>query len=721
MCKPINELAEFGPYVFNLTQRILYRGAGQVPLAPRALALLEYLIQNRDRLVSKNELKIHVWSMPHMADNTIDRQVSDLRRALGEGLNRQSFIETKYKRGWRFAANVVITTETVTKTEVWPEQRTEREESTPKESNHGAFSADNASFRGYPAPDEAGASRKIGFAAAAVTAFALAMFVFLLYKPGADARVVKFTQITNDGRIKRGPLVTDGKRIYFVEFGDASPRIASVAISGGEVVPLHIPMSRATVADISPDGQTLLVESSDSPGGELWTVKTTNGECHRLTAVSGDAAWAPNGSTIAVSRISSLAVGGPMNSFRTMASFLTGEIRAPRWSPDGKRIRFSRFNSKNESISLWELDIRDNQVRPLSGLSQGHEWAAHGSWSHDGNFYFYEAGTHSRQDLWVEPEKVGVFSLDRRKPQRLTNGPASWSWPLPLYNGSDILAINASTRSELSKWDSGSKSWQPEWDGAAAYELDYSRDGRWVVFSEPDHTIWKSKADGSGRVQLTDATLEAHQPHWSADSRNVAFMGQKSDGQWRIFIVSADGGPPEQLSKSGDDQGVPTWSVDGRYILYGERLGRKPRAEMSLHLQDVATREVRTLEHSSGLWSPRFSPDGKYIAAVTSDSKALRIAKWSDGDWNEAARMRLIEYPAWSADSRYIYFTGQREVAHYEVFRFDVPNVRLERVIDLKGFSLADENWFGVAPDGSPLVSRGIFHSEIWMLKCSLP
>ncbi len=567
-----------------------------------------------------------------------------------------------------------------------------------------------------PGPEGAPAKlphMKLGFAFLAAVALVAVMFFIFSPKPSAEARVIKFTQLTNDGRTKSGPLVTDGKRIYFLEPDGPVSRIMSVAIRGGGAVRLGIPMSAANVEDISPDGKTLLVESFDSPGGELWTVDTSSGECHRLTGISGDAAWAPDGRAIAVSRVNSLAIGGDANSFRKAATLASGRIHAPRWSRDGTRIRFSHFDPRNESVSLWEIDTRTSRIRPLTELSDGHELAANGAWSRDGNFYFYQAGTHFRHDLWVQP--------DSRKPVRLTDGPGSWSWPLPLANSSQILAINDSSRSELCRWNFTSKIWEPMWDKAAASELNYSRDGNWVVFSEPDHTIWKSKADGSGRAQLTDASLEAHQPHWSPDSRRVAFMGKKSNGEWRIFMVSADGGPPEQLSKGGEDQGVPTWSPDGRYILYGERLGRKPRAEMSLHLLDAATREVRTLVHSAGLWSPRWSPNGKYIAAITSDSKALRISEWPGNEWNEAARMLFIDNAVWSADSGYVYFNGQRETGHYELFRVDIPTGRLERVVDLKGFSLADENWFGVAPDGSPLASRGAFQSEIWELQCVLP
>jgi Tol biopolymer transport system component len=257
----------------------------------------------------------------------------------------------------------------------------------------------------------------------------------------------------------------------------------------------------------------------------------------------------------------------------------------------------------------------------------------------------------------------------------------------------------------------------------AAFELDYSRDAQWVAYSYfPDHMIWKAKADGSGQVKLTDpdTVLEAHQPHWSPDGSHIAFMGRNKHGQWRVFQVPSNGGVPEELLSTGESWGVPTWSQDGRFLSFGERFSAKRRAEMAIHLLDLRDRRVSEIPGTKGLWSSRWSRDGRYIAAITTDSQAIRIVRWPGSQWKELVRMKYIDNLAWSADSRYLHFDAEDENDHYWLFRLSVPEGKLERIADLATFPW-DENWWGVAPDGTPLGLRATGVSEIYALKCALP
>ena len=166
---------------------------------------------------------------------------------------------------------------------------------------------------------------------------------------------------------------------------------------------------------------------------------------------------------------------------------------------------------------------------------------------------------------------------------------------------------------------------------------------------------------------------------------------------------------------------MPTWSPDGRYLLFGDLLGRRPKAEMSIHLLDLTTRKLQDLPESKGLWSPRWSPDGQFIVAITSDSKAIRVRRWPATEWIELARMDFVDNASWSADSRYVYFNGRDEAFRAWLFRLGVPEGTLERLVKLDGFPGSPENWYGVSPDGSPLGFRGVFTDEVFALKCALP
>jgi len=75
---------------------------------------------------------------------------------------------------------------------------------------------------------------------------------------------VRFTQLTNDGQEKSGALTTDGSRIYFNEtLSDQRPIIVQVPVTGGETVPLSVPLKQPRTLDLSRDGTELLIANDD--------------------------------------------------------------------------------------------------------------------------------------------------------------------------------------------------------------------------------------------------------------------------------------------------------------------------------------------------------------------------------------------------------------------------------------------------------------------------
>ncbi len=150
-------------------------------------------------------------------------------------------------------------------------------------------------------------------------------------------------------------------------------------------------------------------------------------------------------------------------------------------------------------------------------------------------------------------------------------------------------------------------------------------------------------------------------------------------------------------------------------------MNTKRRSEMALYLFDIGNRHLSEIPGTKGLWSPRWSPDGRYIAAITTDSQAIGILCWPGSQWKELVRMRSVDNATWSADSRFIQFNGHTEDMQEWLFRLHVPEGRLERVTGLTNLTWPAETWWGIAPDGTPLGLAGIRAPEIFELKCDLP
>ena len=173
------------------------------------------------------------------------------------------------------------------------------------------------------------------------------------------------------------------------------------------------------------------------------------------------------------------------------------------------------------------------------------------------------------------------------------------------------------------RYDLKSGQFVPFLSGVSAGELDFSRDGKWVTYAEyPEGTIWRSHTDGGERLKLTDGS--AGLPRWSPDGNQIAFISIRPGSPWKIFLISAQGGAPEEILPGDQDESDPTWSPDGKKIAFG----RDPVMHAGIHIVELATRQVTDIPGSENLFSPRWSPDGQHLAALTSDffqTHALRL------------------------------------------------------------------------------------------------
>src|SRR5215467_8297615 len=97
---------EFGPFRLDSGSRLLSRQGEVVSLTPKAADLLLFLIQNRGRLVAKEELISAVWPDTFVEESNLTYYISIVRICLGERQDGGEYIETFSRRGYRFAAPV---------------------------------------------------------------------------------------------------------------------------------------------------------------------------------------------------------------------------------------------------------------------------------------------------------------------------------------------------------------------------------------------------------------------------------------------------------------------------------------------------------------------------------------------------------------------------------------------------------------------------------------
>jgi TolB-like protein len=101
----------FADYSLDTDRRELLRGSAPVAVEPQVFDLLVYLVRNRDRVVSKDDLIASVWDGRTVSDSTLASRINAARKAIGDSGERQRLIRTLQRKGVRFVADVRTNTQ----------------------------------------------------------------------------------------------------------------------------------------------------------------------------------------------------------------------------------------------------------------------------------------------------------------------------------------------------------------------------------------------------------------------------------------------------------------------------------------------------------------------------------------------------------------------------------------------------------------------------------
>ncbi len=394
----------------------------------------------------------------------------------------------------------------------------------------------------------------------------------------------------------------------------------------------------------------------------------------------------------------------------------------PRWSPDAKVLRFTVSN--NGRSSLWEVSASGTDLHPLFAPGSNPRVASEccGAWTPDGKYFVYNSIRDGVATISALRETHSFFRRTRSEPVQLTAGPMHLWGPSPSVDGKRLFVIGEQSRGELMRYDSESRQFVTFLSGISAEGLDFSRDGKWVAYlTFPEGVLWRSRVDGSERLQLTNLPMNAALPRWSPDGKRIAFSGSMPGKTWKIFVISADGGTPEKLMPGENSELDPNWSADGQSLVFGEFVGSPTSSIYVLNLQ---TRQVSTLPGPKGLFSPRWSPDGRFVSVTTHDGLKMLLFDLTTQTWKELDSGHSYNYPMWSRDAKYIYFSNPFENGT-PFYRLRVADGKLEHVANAnltRGVAWGTfGQWTGLAPDDAPLLIRDTSMQEIYSLDVLWP
>ncbi len=535
-------------------------------------------------------------------------------------------------------------------------------------------------------------------------------------------QVESIVQLTNDGQPKPVPalMASDGSRLYFQELRGGSLEIAQTSVAGGETVPLVSGLTNPSVLDIAPDFSALLIKYGTQPDIFIATFPLPSGQPRRILKADY-AALFPDGKRLVYCAANSIFIAQIDGSNPRKIPDVGGSPLLPSVSPDGRRMRFAVEDPTGNS-SVWEVDTSETQLHPQKLQIGGR---AFGRWTQDGRFFVFARWDGERMDLWALPGKLEFFPRSTKGPIRLTNGPLSYGPPLPSRDGKKIFAVGYLNRGELVRHDSVSNQFLPVLDGRSATDVMYSPDGQWLIYlSFPDHSLWRSRADGTERLQLTYPPTLAFWPHISPDGKQVAFQGCRNLARvvCGAYVVSMNGGDARLVMSDPSVALSPAWSFDGKSLVMNIPVTEKkapwaPDA-VQLGIFDLETNKLSVIPDSqsrAGVFWPT-----KQMIVAGGEQDALYWLDRTNGKWSVLAEGPISDWIV-SPDSKYMYFVRETPGSP-QAIRVRLADRKIEVVAALKGVRRVSDpatngaSWLGVAPDGSILLTRDTGTQEIYAL-----
>jgi serine/threonine protein kinase/Tol biopolymer transport system component len=547
-----------------------------------------------------------------------------------------------------------------------------------------------------------------------VVVLGAAVLTYLWMQPPAVPRLSNYVQLTKDGLPKR-IVGTDGSRLYLYRATSKYLGMEEMSVTGGEPRKSTIlPSPNMSPLALSPDGSELLATDVHGvpPIGPLWSFPVLGGSPHRIGDIEAvDARSSPDGKMITYSTGNDLFVAKIDGTESRKVASTKRFIINPVFSPDGTSLRFDDTNFI--ASWLWEASLDHMDAHQLlPGWTKPPDSECCGAWSTDGKYFLYQ----SKGQIWAIPRKHGL--VHSAKPVQLTSSPLSLQSFLPSKDGKKLFVVGQTFRGELTRYDLKSRRLESFLGGISAEFAAFSKDKLWVAYvAYPENKLWRSKVDGSERLQLTTDANPIFLPRWSPDGKKIVFFELFPDGHSTIYEVSPEGGSPRPLAIDDPHQVDPTWSSDGSKIMFG---GSNGDPASTIRTFDLTIHKIQTLPGSTGLYSPRWSPDGRYVAAFSADSTRLSLFDFKTQKWSEITK-GTFGWECWSNTGEYLFALDSSDTG--AVLRIRLSDRTIERVLNLKDISLTGYwgNSLTLAPDDSPLLLRNVGTQDVYALDWETP
>jgi Tol biopolymer transport system component/DNA-binding winged helix-turn-helix (wHTH) protein len=739
--KTKHRIWEFGPFRLDEAERQLLRDGEPIGMPPKVFDTLVTLLERSGRLVEKEALMERLWPDTFVEEGALTRNISDLRKALGE----EKYVETVPKRGYRFVAPVREISDgngalIVEKTAEARRVIKGNEEESPYTS----------SLPGRPPRTERNppnhslktrlAMLLVGAVGIAGLAFGAREYIKSIKSstetPGAfpSMRVSRFTA---SGNVVTSAISPDGKYIATVlnEDGLQSLWVRQVAaITGGVrlTAPARVEYLGLTFSnDSNFIYYVSLMRNLSDP--ELYQLPVLGGTPRRFPVENLDTpiSFSPAGASIAYAFSSSSrgesyvkvmdieTAGNQTIVLRKQPSFLATYPGGPAWSPDGRFIAYAANGLVADDIqrmNVFVANVEDKAERQLTRQSWGEIGRV--AWLGDGSGLVISAREQkdAQRQLWYISYPSGTA-------RKITNDLHDYVNVSLSGDAKTLTAVQIQATFSISVTPQGDDK-QDRMDLSHSREvfsevsrgrerLAWTPDNRLVYSSRASGNwdIWLMNKDGSDRKQLTVDSHDDLFPAVSTDGRYIYFASDRT-GSFNLWRLDINGGKSTQLTQ-GPNHFFPEVTTDGQWVIYQQ--GGLGPDEASIWRAQTTGGSPEQVSNKMTLGRlaqrPAISPDGKWLACVSLNEKGWGMtARSFDGD--DASRW--FPFPQ-TVGSRVIRWTPDGQALAYIVNEKGASNIWLQPLSgspprQLTRFTTGQLLTFAWSPDGQWLAYMR--HSE---------
>lgn len=612
-------LYKFGPFILNTREHLLLRDGKRLSITPKAFETLEVLVSSQGGLVARRDLLDKVWPHAPVEEVVLAKNISTLRRILGQSTSGEEYIQTVPKRGYRFIAPV----ETVTEADIRASQnehaRTRDKETEALAETAPAVNTANGALpyvpgqnliarpldvnvkplSGIPTSRAARSgrvtnqilSKKRSLLLIAVGICAIISLIVLRYKgwgPFQASAVpferIKISNVTASGNVWAAAVSPDGMYVAYAVTANGQFSLWLKQIDTASQLQLVSPTeSQISGLTFSPDGRYIfyLKQEGTAITRLLYRIPMLGGAPQQiLRDVDSTVTFSPDGERIAFIRellaqqstaiIIASADGTEVETLATRKQPLYYTFDGPAWSPDGKTIACAAGTSGSH-MSVVEIRLKDGVEREMTQPL----WYVVGKvvWHSSGRSLIISANRDGKfpMQLWRVAYPGGEAS-------QITDGPSSYigqslsadSKVLVNIQSDQIADIFIASANDLTR-PRRMTLFGGKYNSVTGFS--WTPDGKIVYASDTDENcdIWSINADGTGRRQLSRNVGVNIFPTVSPDGKHVAFISERTGSQ-QIWSMDIDGSNQKQLSKNDPTQNGAKvhlhWSPDSQWVIY---------------------------------------------------------------------------------------------------------------------------------------------------------